>query len=501
MKPLPPLKALLTALLVIFASPALADQAAPAPCAPDQAGIHWREQHAYSLGIQAYIYHFPLFYLTQLRYGRVSNPDPAFFAPFNVFVHKRKLTTAADEAGGSPNNDTLYSSAWVDLRQGPVILSVPAMDPDRYYTFQMADMYSDNFAYVGRRTTGSEGGHYAIVSASWQGELPQGVQALPPSPTPFAYVLGRTLVRGHADIPTVNALQDQYRLTLLQHWNLPQAPAPAPVDTWRPWGQNEDPLGAWRTINRALLENPPPQRDAALMKWFASIGVGPGLDLDALDEATRRGLARAQSDGLALLQHAVQTGGNSCQVNGWFYPPPILGRAGHHQDFLTRASQQALAGVVANDPEEAVYLYTYTDIQGQPLHGQQAYTVRFEPGQTPPVEGFWSLSLYDLNFMLVPNPLNRHSLGDRSPELVPDADGGLTLHIQHEHPGPEREPNWLPAPEAPFYIILRTYHPGGAIVNQAWQPPTLSPAQPKQAPQPTPDAPETGGRPLALAVD
>jgi len=436
----------------------------------------WREEHAYTLGVQAYIYGFPWVFLPQLRWQWVTqapaDPLGGPYAPLNQFWHARRLSTAADRSGGSPNNDTLYSIAWIDLSKEPLILSVPALS-GRYYTFEMSSMDSDNFAYVGTRATGTKAGDYAIIGPNWAGVLPPGVTELPHSRTPYALITGRTLVYGTDDVANVHAIQGQYKLTPLSYWGSTNTP-PVSRDVWAPYPPS-DPLAAWRTMNRAMAENPPNvPGQASLVATFATIGVGPGQDVNAMDDATKRGLGRAAQEGMAIMQGFNQAGGSGHRVNGWMYPPSTMGRAGQYDDFLTRAASQCWAGIVANDPEEAVYLNTITDAEGIPLSGANDYVMRFPPNGLPDVGAFWSVSMYGMDHNFVDNPLDRYKLGSYPEGLMHfDPDGGLTIYVQHESPGADRESNWLPAPAGGFYLIMRTYLPGTNILNQTWEPPAV----------------------------
>jgi len=435
----------------------------------------WRENYAYTLGVQAYVFGFPYVYLSTLRWMWVTHPGPAGgmppSAPLNHFHHVRNLTDASYRDGGSPNNDTLYSVAWVDLGKEPVILSHPDMG-DRYFTFELAGVDSDNFAYVGKRTTGGKAGSFALVGPNWKGKLPKGVKALPPSRTPTVLIFGRILVDGAADVPAVNNLQDQCTLIPLTFWNKKDAQLPASRDVWQPFDAKSDPLAEWKTMNRAMTENPPEERLAILLEQFAKIGVGPNQDVDKMDEATKRGLARAAADGRELLKSASKSGQLGKRVNNWSIPPRIFGRAGLADDFLVRGALQCMGGIIANDPEEAVYYNTTKDGAGQPFDGTKQYTMRFAPGQLPKVNGFWSISMYDRTFNFTPNPINRYAIGDRTPGLKKDADGGLTLYIQSTSPGKDKESNWLPSTASGlFYMVMRTYLPGAEIVEQQWAPP------------------------------
>ncbi|HEX2474521.1 MAG TPA: DUF1254 domain-containing protein, partial [Lacipirellulaceae bacterium] len=413
-----------------------------------------------------------------LRADWVTRPKAASditpYAPINHFSHVRNLADASYRGGGSPNQDTLYSTAWLDVGKEPVILSHPDMG-DRYFAFELAGIDSDNFAYVGKRTTGSKAGSFAIVGPGWKGQLPAGVKALAPSLTPSVLAFARTLIDGPADVKTVNALQDQYTLIPLSLWGKKDAVLPASRDVWQPFDPKNDPLAEWRTMNKAMTENPPDARLAKLVELFARIGVGPGQDLDKMDDATKRGLARAAVDGRQLIKAAIDSGQLGRQVNNWNIPPRTLGRSGLVDDFLLRASIQAMGGIISNELEETVYFNTTKDGAGQTLDSAKDYTIRFAPGQLPKVNAFWSLTMYDPTFNFTDNPLNRYSLGDRTKGLKKDADGGLTIYVQSTSPGKDKESNWLPSTQSgAFFLILRTYMPGSEIVQQKWAPPPVT---------------------------
>ncbi len=242
-----------------------------------------------------------------------------------------------------------------------------------------------------------------------------------------------------------------------------------------PLAEIEDPLADWRTINRMLKENPPPARDAALLKLFANVNIGPDQDVDALDEDSKRGLVRAMKDGRRLLREANEEGPDAKEVNGWIYYPN-LGRLGKYGDYLSPAAIQSLSGHVTNAPQEATYLNGILDNEGQPLNGANRYELHFPSGGEPEAEAFWSLILYSTDFNLVDNPIDRYSIGDRTPDLQRDEGGGLTLYIQHESPGEDKASNWLPTPPPGegFSMILRAYIPGDELVKQTWEPPAVT---------------------------
>jgi hypothetical protein len=434
----------------------------------------WQGEYAYSLAVQALIYGFPYVYGAQTRYKWVTqtpsdpavNPHPAV----NRFWHAARVTDASWRDGGCPNNDTMYSLSWVDLSQEPVILSHPDMG-DRYFTFQLAAMTSDNFDYVGRRTTGPNAGHFALIGPGWTGELPDGVNRIQPSPTPWILVGGRTLVDGAEDVPEVRALQQQYKLTPLSLWGT-EREVPEQREVFQPIGLAQDPLGPWKTLNAMLAENPPPPEHAILLKQFATIGIGPGLDVDAQPDNVKDNLGRALGAGMQLLKQQFLSGSWATLVNGWRYPPANEGRFG--DELLNRAADQSLAGIIANDPEEAVYLVNFTDDSGAKFSGDNRYELQFTGDNLPPVDAFWSLTMYAADYNLVANPANRYSIGDRTPGVAKDADGGMTLSIQAASPGTDKESNWLPCPaDGTWFLILRMYQPRDEVVQATWRCPAV----------------------------
>lgn len=439
----------------------------------------WRENYAYTLGVQAYVFSYPWAFLPALQYQWVvvppKNAGLTPNMPLNQWWHARSIMTSDYRDGGAPNNDTLYSVTWLDVGKEPIILSHGDLG-DRYFTFEIASMNSDNFAYVGASTTGSKAGSFAILGRDWKGKLPEGVTPLPPSPTDTVLIFGRTAVNGPADVAAVNKLQDTYRLTPLSLWGKAVAAVPENRDVPKPFDPKADPLAEWKTINRAMVKNPPLQQHAVLIELFEKIGVGPGLDVEAMDDATKRGLARAAKDGKQMLQAMLATGLGKPKVNGWSVPPRTMGRAMINNDFNTLAIQ-CLGGIIANDPSEAIYFNTHTDAAGQTLSGANKYTLRFEPNQLPEVKYFWSLTMYDLSNNLVPNPINRWAIGSLGGGYQKAADGTVTLYLQKDSPGKDKEANWLPAPDGEFWVVFRTYGPGPKIVDQTWKVPPLEKAK------------------------
>ncbi|MFF9395752.1 DUF1254 domain-containing protein [Streptomyces griseoluteus] len=434
----------------------------------------WRREYAYTLGEQAFVYGFPYIHNAVLRHRWVTQkPETATtpYAPVNHFWHASRLWDASDREGVSPNNDTLYSWAWVDLREEPLILSHPDMG-NRYFTFELVAFTSDNYDYVGMRATGSKAGDFALIGPEWTGDLPQGVRRTATAPTPWVLVVGRTLVEGEHDLAAVHALQQRYRLTPLHLFGQEGAALPERRDVLVPADPDKDPLGPWKTLNAALAENPPPRHHEVLLRQFAEIGIGPGLDVEAQPEPVKEGLIRAATTAVPMLEQQLLSGQWGELINGWRYPPPQIGHLG--DDFLRRAAEQSLVGVAINDPEEAVYLAAFTDGDGETL-ATGNYELRYEAGALPPVDAFWSLTAYDEDRNLIPNPIDRYSIGDRTQGLVSDADGSLTLYLRPGSPGPGRESNWLPTPQRGiWYVALRMYLPRPEVIDVRWQCPPIT---------------------------
>ncbi|WP_051370570.1 DUF1254 domain-containing protein [Streptomyces sp. 142MFCol3.1] len=434
----------------------------------------WRREYAYTLGEQAFIYGFPYIYNAGLRHRWVTQKPERETTPYaavNHFWHGSRVWDASDREGVSPNNDTLYSWAWVDLREEPLILSHPDMG-DRYFTFELVAFTSDNYDYVGMRATGPGAGDFALIGPDWNGDLPEGVRRTANAPTPWVLVVGRTLVEGEEDLPAVHALQQQYRLTPLHLFGEEGARLPERRDVLVPVDPAEDPLGPWKTLNAVLAENPLPKHHDVLLRQFAEIGIGPGLDVEAQPESVKEGLIRAAATAVPMLEQQLLSGQWAEQINGWRYPSPEIGRYG--DDFLKRAAEQSLVGIAINDPEEAVYLAAFTDGAGETLTTGR-YELRFDAGSLPPVDAFWSLTAYDEDRNLIPNPIDRYSVGDRTRGLARDDDGGLTLYLQPDSPGPELESNWLPTPQQGiWYVALRMYLPRPEVIDARWHCPPIN---------------------------
>lgn len=415
-----------------------------------------------ALAKEAYIYTFPLYAMYRTRYDALKGPGIP-----NRFLHARTLATPASRVVTAPNNDTLYSSAWLDLAPGPLILHVPDT-AGRYYILAFMDFYTNNFAYVGRRTTGTKAGDFVIVGPHWRGATPT-VMPLIRAPTNAVWLLGRFLVSGNEDLPDVHALQDQLTLKSLSGDGSAASSdhgaglRPEPADPWN----------YFAVVNAALTENPPPARDRRVVADLAKIGLAPDASFNP-SRFTREERAALLS-GVAAAKHELETAmiPRNAGRPGWTKPRADLGNFG--TDYLFRAIV-AQVGLAALEPPEAVYLSPTGDTDGRPLDGTHRYLLHFSKSALPPVDAFWSLTMYqvdpDERRFLVANPINRYSIGDRTKGLVYH-DGSLDIFIQHVSPGAAKESNWLPAPTGRFALSLRAYQPRPELLNDQYQMPVL----------------------------
>lgn len=460
--------------------------------APDKVKANdWREDYAYTLGMQAYIFSYPWAFLPNIRYawiqGNKKNAEYATYTSINRFWESRDILTPKWQDGGSPQNDVLYNLSILDVSKEPMILSVPDLG-ERYYTFELASGNSDNFGYIGTRTTGNKPGHYAIIGPDWKGDLPEGIKSVAAasgstkfpdfdgpyvrSTTNTVYILGRTALKGKSDLETVRTIQGSYELIPLSLWGKEGAVLPPENhDTWKPISRKDDPLADWKNINREMTANPPRPYYAPLLQQFKTIGIGPGLDVSKMDDATKRGLERAAKDGLKLVISIGDAGGTGPMYNGFSYPPQSMGSAGYFGDLVTRAAIQVQKGIVSNDSAEATYLIAAQDTDLNQLNGANKYTIYFPPNGLPDVKAFWSITMYDMNNNLIENSKNRWAISSNIGNYQLDKDGSLTIYIQHKSPGKNKEVNWLPSPKGNFQTVLRLYTPGKAILEQTWEPP------------------------------
>ncbi|BEP71222.1 MULTISPECIES: DUF1254 domain-containing protein [unclassified Variovorax] len=429
-----------------------------------------------ALAEEAVVYAYPLYEMCRMRAATSpQRTDAAGEAPkplrwCNVFTHARQLLGAGKSRVVTPNNDTLYTNAWLDLGEGPLVIDVPDT-AGRYYVLGLLDFFTNPFAHLGQRLTGTAARAFVLTPPGWRGTLPAAFDAPGArieAPTRWLWIIGRLLVDGPQDVPAVNALQDGFLVRTLADWEAGRRSAPRAFD---PACDPKAPLTAAHfaaQVNAALRDNAPPAGDAAQLARYASLGIGPGAG--ALDDGQRAALQAALDTVLPRLREA-QSGRTT--ASGWVQMPLVEGSFG--DDHLARALI-ALKYIGMLESREATYPMAWHDAAGEPLTGQRRYTLRFAPDALPPVDAFWSLTMYDTrDYMLVDNPIDRYAVGDRTPGLRRDADGGLTLHIQHARPeGEAARANWLPAPEGRFYLCLRAYVPRAELLDGRYQLPPLT---------------------------
>ncbi len=431
-----------------------------------------REEHAYTLGTSAYLWGFTMNELYRVRSTALAKPGAAV----NKFDHIRTLLTPEQAHKVNvvrANNATLYSPAWLDLSVEPIVLEFPAI-PDRYFTFNYVDYYQHN-ENISNATVGRAGGAYAFVGPNWRGALPEKVHRVNVA-TNTVWMLGRIEVKGPDDLKNVVALQDRCSLTSFKEWVAGQRNTTGSnvYPQWPPYDVS-NPLNFFALLNEGLKRNPPYGQDLAMLGLFESLNIGPNKTFDPakLDAATGAGLKRAIEIGPFILaaDHNNRLG---VVRNEWHittdlgsWTTPDTG----HLDFLLR-SDIAKEAQPGQNASEAIYAFAFTDGDGKPLTSADHYVIRFPKGQLPPVNAFWSVTMYDATGFMIDNPIHRSQLGTYN-DLKPEADGSVLIYIQRETPGKDKEANWLPAAEGPFNLGLRMYNAGPAALTLDWVPPTV----------------------------
>jgi hypothetical protein len=440
------------------------------------------EQDAHAIGVSAYLYFYPLVTMDLTR-KQLSNIEPGKEpgrGPMNTFSNFPTFPPADFRTVVRPNFDTLYSSAWLDLTNEPVIVSVPDTG-GRYYLLPMLDMWTDVFASPGWRTTGTQAGNFIVVPPGWRGDfkLPDDAQRIN-APTPYVWIIGRTKTDGPADYDAVHKIQAGFRITPLSQWGKPPQPVQVKIDpsvdmkTPPKIQVDTMPAGKYFAYAAELMKlQPPPITDAPIIAVMERIGIEPGksFDIAKLDPAVRTGLESAPQDAQKLMAWKVPT--VAAVVNGWSMNTNTMGVYGNY--YLKRAIIAQL-GLGANLPEDAIYPNNLGDQAGQSLDGTNKYTLHFDKGATPPVAAFWSVTLYDQEGFQVANPLNRFAVSSWMPFKY-NPDGALDLYFQNESPGADKEANWLPAPKGPFNLTMRLYAPKEDALTGRWNPPPVTRAQ------------------------
>lgn len=434
------------------------------------------EQEAHDIGLSAYLYFYPLITmdLTRKQMTNIEAGKVPGFGPMNAFANIPEYPTAEMRTVVRPNFDTLYSSCWLDLTQGPIIVSVPDTD-GRYYLLPLLDMWTDVFASPGWRTTGTAAANFAIVPQNWKGQLPETIQPII-APTPYVWIIGRIQTNGPKDYEAVHQLQAALKVTPLSDWgkgkNQVQSKIDPSVDMKTSPKEQVDSMAADKYFAYAaelLKFHPPHLTDEPIIARLKRIGFerGKSFDVSKLSSAVRKGLDRGRTSALELMKWKLPTIARN--ENGWSMNTDTMGVYGNY--YLKRAIV-AREGLGANLPEDAIYPLNLTDNTGAPLNGANQYVIHFAKDNIPPVQAFWSITLYDEQGYQIGNSLNRFALSSWMPFKY-NEDGSLDLYFSNQSPGSNKETNWLPAPKGAFNLTMRLYAPKDAALVGSWNPPPV----------------------------
>ena len=460
-----PIAILLSCLLLGLARMAIADDA----LSPDEA----KSKQTYALGIQAYLWGYPMVVMQKSRDAMtkggdapvtpgVFNKTGKLFAPVNQVANAWGMLGPKFSAVQSGNSDTQYSVTWFDSTEAPYILHLPDAK-GRYYTFQFIDAWTNNFHYASTRTMGSQEQNYALVAPGWKGKLPASVTRVD-CPTPTGFIIGRWFVASEQDVATVNDLQRKVTMTPLSKYGATYVPPRVQVVAAKKYTGD---LAFFQQLGDTLLINGAPDQDAGMLGMLKNMGltVNHGFDPSGLSAAEKKSLAQAITDGEAML--AVKSAGMGKDVNGWQLSPVLDEYFGVAYLFRAAIGYQAM---FVNTPIEAYYPSVFKDTDGKALDGSSGkYTITFPRGKTPPVGAFWSVTMYDAKTrLMVENSINRYKIGSAN-GLKTSTDGSTTIYIQADSPGKDKDSNWLPAPNEPFYMLMRMYMPEIEILNGQYE--------------------------------
>jgi hypothetical protein len=430
---------------------------------------------ARAIAKEAYIWGFPMVDNYRVQYAYfVNNEDPEYKGGWNEIHNTARVYTPEDKAIQTPNSDTPYSAVGADLRTEPLVLTVPPIEQDRYYSLQFVDGYTYNFHYVGSRTTGNGGGKYLLAGPNWKGDKPEGVNEVIRSDTDLAFVLYRTQLLGPSDLDSVKEIQAGYQVTPLSVFLNQPPPAPAPaidfVPPLTPDQQKTSPQ-FFEILGFAMRFAPVLPDEKEMRDRFASIGIGPDGDFNAdkLSPEMRKAVEDGMADAWAEFDTFKKEKVDTDQVTS----ADFFGTAADLKGNYLYRMAGAVLGIYGNTAAEAIYPGAFSDSTGAPLNGANNYVYKFAKDQLPPVNAFWSLTMYELpQSLLVTNPINRYLINSPMlPSLVPDKDGGYTFYLQNESPGADKESNWLPAPKGPYFAVLRLYWPKPDALNGTWTAP------------------------------
>ena len=388
-----------------------------------------------------------------------------------------KVYTYEDKAVQTPNSDTPYSMLGLDLRTEPIVLTVPPIEKERYFSIQLVDAYTFNFDYIGSRTTGNDGGIFLIAGPKWNGNVPEGITKVFKSETEFALAIYRTQLFNVSDLQNVINIQNGYKAqTLSEFLGMPAPTAASKIDFLKPLSPEEQKtsLDFFKVLNFWLQFCPTNSGEKELMERFAKINVGGGLTFD--HEKLSPEIKQAIQDGISEAWKELAEFEKTELGTGKVTSGDMFGTREYLKNNYLYRFAAAVLGIFGNSKLEAMYPIYKTDSEGNNLDGtKNKYTIRLAPDQLPPVNAFWSFTMYQLPAsLLVKNPINRYLVNSTMiPELKKDVDGGITLYIQNQTPGNDKESNWLPAPDGPFMVVLRLYWPKEEALNGTWKQPPL----------------------------
>jgi hypothetical protein len=411
---------------------------------------------------EGFIYGLPIVMNYAVMYAyAVDRNSGQFKAPFNQILNEARVFTYKDTAIVTPNSDTPYSLLWLDLRTEPIVLSVPAVEKSRYYSVMLCDGNTFNYGYIGSRATGIEPGNYLVVGPTWQGDTPPGIKKIFRSSTQFSAVAYRTQLFGPKDMSNVVKIQAGYKAQPLSAYLKQPAPPAAILIDFPKIDKDLVKSKFFDYLDFALQFAPPGPEEKDIRAKLARIGIGAGKSFDFKDLSIehKAAVGLAMKDGEAEVEKSLVTGQKN--IDGWKVSSRFGDRAFYNGDWLMRAAA-AKDGIYGNDAVEAMYPLTKTLANGEILDGSKHnYTLTFPAGQFPPVNAFWSVTMYDGNSqLLIKNPINRYLINSPMlPSMKKNADGSLTLYIQKDSPGKATEANWLPAPNGPIYLVMRLYWP------------------------------------------
>jgi hypothetical protein len=433
---------------------------------------------ARAIAKDAYIYGFPLVDSYRIVHAYfVNQQSPEYKGTWNAIHSSARVYTPDDKAVQTPNSDTPYSMAGLDLRAEPIVLTLPPIEKTRYYSVQLVDAYTHNFAYLGTRTTGNGGGKFLIAGPAWRGETPAGIDQVVRAETDLVLAVIRTQLFTPSDLDKVKAVQAGYAAQPLSAFlGEPAKPAAAPLAFPAPLTPQTQVTSPefFGILAFVMGLGPEPASERDLRARFARLGIEAGrpFDVAALPPEIRS----AVDSGMADAWQAFDQFNATEIASGKVTSGDLFGTREHLKDRWLYRMAGAKVGIFGNTKEEAMYPIYGSDATGAPLDGSKAsYALRFAPGQLPPVDAFWSLTLYEMPASLLSaNALDRYLINSPMlPSLRKDADGGVTLHIGHESPGRAREANWLPAPAGPFILVMRLYLPQASALEGRWTQPPL----------------------------